>query len=75
MTHRATYSATVSFHLWISPNLIICTGLSKLANILFTAELQRRLDAENIAALSIALHPGGVSTGRAYITSSPLGIK
>lgn len=38
-------------------------GLSKLANGVFTAELQRRLDKEDIPAISITLHPGGVLTG------------
>ena len=33
-------------------------GRSKLANLLFTYELQRRLDASGIKMLSIAAHPG-----------------
>ncbi|EIM90579.1 NAD-P-binding protein [Stereum hirsutum FP-91666 SS1] len=37
-------------------------GLSKLANILFTKELQRRFDAEGVAAVAISVHPGGVKT-------------
>jgi hypothetical protein len=39
-------------------------GLSKLANILFTKEIQKRFDAEGIPAISISLHPGGVLTGK-----------
>jgi NAD(P)-dependent dehydrogenase (short-subunit alcohol dehydrogenase family) len=37
-------------------------GMSKLANLLFTYELQRRLDAENMPVLSVACHPGIAST-------------
>jgi hypothetical protein len=75
MTRRAIFSATVSLQSCTClNNLIISIGLSKLANILFTAELQRRLDADNVPALSITLHPGGVSTGKPYMTSSHLRI-
>lgn len=35
---------------------------SKLANLLFTAELQRRLDAVGSTALAAAAHPGGSNT-------------
>ncbi|KZO91910.1 NAD-P-binding protein [Calocera viscosa TUFC12733] len=35
---------------------------SKLANVLFAKELQRRLDAQGIPALSMSLSPGSVST-------------
>ncbi|TCD65449.1 hypothetical protein EIP91_002662 [Steccherinum ochraceum] len=37
-------------------------GRSKLANILFTKELQRQLDAENVPIIAISLHPGAVNT-------------
>jgi NAD(P)-dependent dehydrogenase (short-subunit alcohol dehydrogenase family) len=37
-------------------------GQSKLANLLFTAELQRRLTAEGSAVLATAAHPGYAST-------------
>lgn len=37
-------------------------GQSKLANILFTKELQRRLDARTDAATAMCCHPGGVRT-------------
>lgn len=37
-------------------------GMSKFANILFTYELQRRLEAANSPAISIACHPGGSNT-------------
>jgi len=36
--------------------------VSKLANILFSKELQRRLDANNAAITVMAVHPGGVGT-------------
>jgi NAD(P)-dependent dehydrogenase (short-subunit alcohol dehydrogenase family) len=35
------------------------TGLSKLANLLFTKEPQKRLDSEGVQAAAVALHPGG----------------
>jgi NAD(P)-dependent dehydrogenase (short-subunit alcohol dehydrogenase family) len=38
-------------------------GQSKLANLLFTAELQRRLTAAGSSVLSMAAHPGWASTG------------
>jgi len=37
-------------------------GRTKLANMLFAKELQRRLDADNIPIISLSLHPGGVAT-------------
>ncbi|WP_067901962.1 SDR family NAD(P)-dependent oxidoreductase [Nocardia vaccinii] len=37
-------------------------GQSKLANLLFTYELQRRLTAAQAATISVAAHPGGSST-------------
>ncbi len=37
-------------------------AMSKLANLLFTYELQRRLDAAGIPILSVACHPGIAST-------------
>jgi NAD(P)-dependent dehydrogenase (short-subunit alcohol dehydrogenase family) len=37
-------------------------GQSKLANLLFTAELQRRLDAAGSAVLATAAHPGYAAT-------------
>jgi len=35
---------------------------TKLANILYTKELQKRLDADNIPIVVRAVHPGGVWT-------------
>ncbi|PVH93963.1 short-chain dehydrogenase [Periconia macrospinosa] len=37
-------------------------GFSKTANILFTQELQRRLDADNVPIIVTAPHPGEVQT-------------
>jgi NAD(P)-dependent dehydrogenase (short-subunit alcohol dehydrogenase family) len=37
-------------------------GQSKLANLLFTAELQRRLDLNSLSVLAVAAHPGYAST-------------
>lgn len=37
-------------------------GQSKLANLLFTYELQRRLDMAQLDAISVACHPGYAST-------------
>jgi len=38
-------------------------GQSKLANLLFTAELQRRLTAAQSRAVAVAAHPGWAATG------------
>jgi len=37
-------------------------ALSKLANILYTSELQRRLDEQNIPIIAVSLHPGVVTS-------------
>jgi NAD(P)-dependent dehydrogenase (short-subunit alcohol dehydrogenase family) len=37
-------------------------GQSKLANLLFTQELQRRIDAAGLEYTTIAMHPGAVNT-------------
>ncbi|EKG13734.1 hypothetical protein MPH_09200 [Macrophomina phaseolina MS6] len=37
-------------------------GKSKMANVLFAAELQRRMDAEGVDIISISLNPGPVKT-------------
>ena len=37
-------------------------GQSKLANLLFTAELQRRLDESGVPTLAVAAHPGYAAT-------------
>jgi NAD(P)-dependent dehydrogenase (short-subunit alcohol dehydrogenase family) len=43
---------------------------SKLANLLFTAELQRRLTAAGSPVLAVAAHPGYVTTGMTTGTTS-----
>ncbi|QYH34887.1 oxidoreductase [Salinibacterium sp. M195] len=40
-------------------------GRSKLANLLFTYELQRRFEAAGVDAMSVAAHPGTAGTGLA----------
>jgi NAD(P)-dependent dehydrogenase (short-subunit alcohol dehydrogenase family) len=45
---------------------------SKLANLLFTLELQRRLDSVGSAVRSVAAHPGWAATGLQHHTGSPL---
>lgn len=48
--HSETYNTTAQY------------GRSKLANLLFTLELQRRFDAAGVAAKSVAAHPGYTAT-------------
>lgn len=45
-----------------SYNAIVAYGQSKLANLLFTRELERRLQAANVDALAAAAHPGSTRT-------------
>jgi NAD(P)-dependent dehydrogenase (short-subunit alcohol dehydrogenase family) len=45
-------------------------GRSKLANLLFTMELQRRFDRAQVPALSIAAHPGVAATS--LVASGPM---
>jgi NAD(P)-dependent dehydrogenase (short-subunit alcohol dehydrogenase family) len=51
-------------------------GQAKLANLLFTLELQRRADAAGAALLSVAAHPGYAATNLQYqssqLTGNPL---
>jgi NAD(P)-dependent dehydrogenase (short-subunit alcohol dehydrogenase family) len=46
-------------------------ALSKLANLLFAYELQRRL-AESSTTISVAAHPGGSKTELARNSSAPV---
>jgi NAD(P)-dependent dehydrogenase (short-subunit alcohol dehydrogenase family) len=43
-------------------NRVAAYGQSKLANLLFTYELQRRLAASAAATIAVAAHPGGSNT-------------
>ncbi|KGI66635.1 SDR family NAD(P)-dependent oxidoreductase [Mycolicibacterium rufum] len=43
-------------------NRVIAYGQSKLANLLFTYELQRRLQAAGSSTAALAAHPGGSNT-------------
>ena len=45
---------------------------SKLANLLFTTELQRRLDAAGSSTLALAAHPGGSNTNLGHETPGGL---
>ena len=50
-------------------------GQSKLANLLFTQELQRRLDAVGSTVKALAAHPGYSSTKRQGNTGNQLGTR
>lgn len=50
-------------------------GQSKLANLLFTSELQRRLDAAGSPLTSQAAHPGYSATNLQGHTGNPLGTR
>ena len=43
---------------------IIRAAYTKLANLLWTNELQRRFDAGKIPITAMAVHPGNVMSGR-----------
>ena len=47
-------------------NRWLAYGQSKIANILFALELQRRLTAAKATTLSVAAHPGGSNTNLQY---------
>jgi NAD(P)-dependent dehydrogenase (short-subunit alcohol dehydrogenase family) len=54
------YSATLAY------------GQSKLANLLFTRELDRRARAAGSALVAVAAHPGGAQTNLAHVHGNPL---
>ena len=39
------------------------SGISKLCNVLFTNELQRRLNEQGLPIICLSVHPGGVHEG------------
>ena len=45
-----------------SQRALVSSARSKLANVLFTKQLQRRLNADNIPITALAVHPGWVFT-------------
>ncbi|KAG9027323.1 hypothetical protein FRB95_007868 [Tulasnella sp. JGI-2019a] len=50
-------------------------GTTKLANVLFDKELQRRFDEEGVSALSISIDPGAVATEnpkKSFLTIRPI---
>ena len=49
-------NAEAGYHRWLR------YGQSKVANLLFTYELQRRLTATSAGTIALACHPGGAST-------------
>jgi len=49
-------------HQFLAIILILRPALTKLANVLWTRELQKRLDADNIPITAITIHPGFVNT-------------
>ena len=62
LAHRQGRIEFEDIHSDKSYNRMARYGMSKFANILFTYELQRRLEAANSPAISVACHPGGSDT-------------
>lgn len=58
------YPILLSF---LTHNPRLLPGLSKLANVLFAKELQKRFDAEKIPAIAVSLHPGVIGTGAIFL--------
>lgn len=55
-------SSLFGAHPGLSLKTPYASAITKLANVLFTRELQSRLDAENLPITCISVHPGIVST-------------
>ena len=47
---------------------------SKLANLLFTYELDRRLRARDSSTIAVAVHPGGAETELSRYVTGPMGV-
>jgi hypothetical protein len=54
------HSFTLIHSLRLKPSIAV---LTKLADMLWSNELQRRLDAEGVPIVVIPVHPGGVNSG------------
>jgi len=55
-------------------NILTRYSRTKLANILFTKELQRRLDKEDSGIIALSIHPGYVATEAAKVATSKMPI-
>ncbi|KAF8598956.1 NAD(P)-binding protein [Ceratobasidium sp. AG-I] len=53
-------------------NILTRYSRTKLANILFTKELQRRLDKEDSGIITVSIHPGYVATEAAKVATSKM---
>ena len=62
MGHRSGPIRFDDFHFSQGYNRVRAYGQSKLANLMFTFELQRRLEAAGTPAAALAAHPGGANT-------------
>ena len=65
LSSSAHLNATINFDDLMSERsyrMMRAYGQSKLANLLFARDLQRRLEAEGRSMLSLAVHPGFVAT-------------
>ncbi|MDA0272322.1 MAG: oxidoreductase [Proteobacteria bacterium] len=62
LAHRQGRIEFEDIHSEKSYNRMQRYGMSKFANILFTYELQRKLEAAKSPAISVACHPGGSNT-------------
>ena len=62
LAHRTGRIIYDDLHAEKSYNRMERYQMSKFANILFTYELQRKLEASNSSAISLACHPGGSAT-------------
>ncbi|KAJ3715910.1 short-chain dehydrogenase [Lentinula guzmanii] len=64
--------SSVNDNLGESADVLKRYAYSKLANVLFAKELQRKLDKAGIQAVSVSVHPGNVKTGGIFCIRSML---